>query len=79
MAKKPSRSGTAAQPTSGSPPASPPELVVVTRAETAMRASAGRFEALSGEDTRTLATVLADHGAVMRPLFGRRARPSSNR
>ena len=70
MAKKPSRSGIAAQPTSGSPPASPPELVVVTRAETAMRASAGRFEALSGEDTRTLATVLADHGAVMRPLFG---------
>lgn len=56
--------------TSSAAPASPPELVVVTRAETALRASAGRFEALSGESTDTLATLLADHGATLRPLFG---------
>ncbi len=51
-------------------PALPTELIVVTRAETAMRASAGRFEALSGEPTATLASLLADHGATMSPLFG---------
>ena len=54
----------------GAAPAAPPELVVVTRAETAMRASAGRFEALSGEPTKSLASLLADHGATMAPLFG---------
>ena len=53
------------------PPAAPPELVVVTHVETALRASAGRFEAMSGAPTNDLATILADHGAAMRPLFGR--------
>ncbi|WP_221962733.1 S8 family serine peptidase [Rhizobium laguerreae] len=54
----------------GSPPASPPELIVVTHVESAMRASAGRFSAMSGAPTDTLATLLADHSATMRPLFG---------
>jgi len=54
----------------GSLPASPPELVVVTHVESAMRASAGRFSAMSGAPTDTLATLLADHSATMRPLFG---------
>lgn len=54
----------------GGAPASPPELIVVTRTESAMRASAGRFEALSGEPTDTLASILADNGAQMVPLFG---------
>ncbi|MBY5720607.1 S8 family serine peptidase [Rhizobium leguminosarum] len=35
-----------------------------------MRASAGRFSAMSGAPTDTLATLLADHSATMRPLFG---------
>ena len=52
------------------PPASPPELVVVTKLETAMRASAGRFEALSGEPTDSLEKLLKQAGATMRPLFG---------
>ncbi|MCC2662885.1 MAG: serine protease [Geminicoccaceae bacterium] len=50
--------------------ASEPELIVVTRPEAAMRASAGRFEAMSGESTDTLASVLSANGASMRPLFG---------
>lgn len=52
------------------PPPSPPELVIVARADAALRASAGRLEALSGEPTESLATLLADHGAALRPLFG---------
>lgn len=63
------KNGPTPKPGNGPPP-SPPELIVVTRAETAMRASAGRFEALSGEPTATLASLLADHGATMVPLFG---------
>jgi hypothetical protein len=51
-------------------PYSEPELIVLTRPETAMRASAGRFEALSGAPTNTLASLLEQHGAAMRPLFG---------
>jgi hypothetical protein len=35
-----------------------------------MRASAGRFEALSGASTDSLASVLGTFGAAMRPLFG---------
>ena len=57
-------------PTASPPAASPPELVVMTRPESAMRASAGRFEALSGETTDSLAKLLADNGATMQPLFG---------
>lgn len=49
---------------------SPPELIVVTHADVAMRASAGRFEALSGAPTETLESLLADHGATLAPLFG---------
>ena len=56
--------------TGAAPPASPPELVVVTRPESAMRASAGRFAALSGQPTDSLAKLLADNGATMHPLFG---------
>ena len=56
--------------TGAAPPASPPELVVVTRPESAMRASAGRFAALSGQPTDLLAKLLADNGATMHPLFG---------
>lgn len=61
--------GSGAAPTSGPPP-SPPELIVITRPESAMRASAGRFAAMSGESTDRLASLLADHGASMRPVFG---------
>ncbi|TBF24867.1 MULTISPECIES: hypothetical protein [Rhizobium] len=43
---------------------------MVTHVESAMRASAGRFSAMSGAPTDTLATLLADHSATMRPLFG---------
>jgi len=35
-----------------------------------MRASAGRFAALSGQPTDSLAKLLADNGATMQPLFG---------
>ena len=64
------RSAADRTPTATPPAASPPELVVVTRPESAMRASAGRFEALSGERTDSLAKLLADNGATMHPLFG---------
>ena len=40
--------------TGAAPPASPPELVVVTRPEAALRASAGRFRAMSGQPTDAL-------------------------
>lgn len=51
-------------------PTSAAELVVVTRTESAFRASAGRFEALSGEPTKGFEELLADHGASLRPIFG---------
>jgi len=84
VARRPSRQGSSNQgnPPGGgasgggaaggasSAPASPPELVVVTRPETALRASAGRFHAMSGQSTDTLQALLSDHGASMRPLFG---------
>ena len=35
-----------------------------------MRVSAGRFVALSGQPTDSLAKLLADNGASMHPLFG---------
>ncbi|OCP07792.1 hypothetical protein BC364_20705 [Ensifer sp. LC499] len=38
--------------------------------EASMRASAGRFEALSGAPTDTLRSLLSDNNATMRPLFG---------
>ena len=56
--------------TNGGAPASPPELIVLTRQESAFRASAGRFEALSGESSKSLEELLGDHGATLRPLFG---------
>lgn len=68
MANAPRRH--ASPPAGGDPPPSERELVVVTRTETAMRASAGRFEALSGESTDSLGALLDRHGATMRPLFG---------
>jgi len=43
---------------------------VVTRPETALRASAVRFRAMSDQSTDTLRSLLPDHGASMRPLFG---------
>ena len=55
---------------SSAPAAAPAELVVVTRPETALRASAGRFRAMSGQATDTLQSLLQDNGARMRPLFG---------
>ena len=67
MATTPRSTGPASD---GDAPPSDRELVVVTRTESAMRASAGRFEALSGEPTDSLSSILADHDAVMLPLFG---------
>jgi Subtilase family len=64
------KKSSAPKPSDGAPPASPPELVLVMRGEAAMRASAGRFEALSGASTNTLASALADHGATISPMFG---------
>jgi Subtilase family len=64
------KSSTGPSSTGGSPPSSPPELVMVTRGDASMRASAGRFEALSGEPTDQLAAALADYGATVRPMFG---------
>ena len=49
---------------------SEPELIVVMHQEIAMRASAGRFEALSGAPTDSLSSVLKKHGGTMRPVFG---------
>lgn len=53
-----------------SPPPAAPELVIVTREDAAMRASAGRFEALSAESTKSLGALLGDYGAEMTPIFG---------
>lgn len=70
MPSKSRRNSPPPQPPAGAMPATEAELVLVTRTESAFRASAGRFEALSGESTRTLEEVLNDHGAQLAPLFG---------
>src|SRR5262245_6308123 len=69
MGRRPRRPSTDGD-SSAPPLPSEPELIVITRPETAMRASAGRFEALSGQPTDTLASLIAKHQATMRPLFG---------
>lgn len=57
--------------TAGSgPEAAPPELVVMMRPESAFRASAGRFESLSGDAVGDLEKTLAKFDATMAPLFG---------
>lgn len=70
MPNKSRRSSPPPQEPTGALPTTEAELVLVTRTESAFRASAGRFEALSGESTRTLEEVLKDHGAHLAPLFG---------
>jgi subtilisin family serine protease len=70
MPSKSRRSSPPSQEPTGALPSTEAELVLVTRTESAFRASAGRFEALSGESTRTLEELLKDHGAVLAPLFG---------
>lgn len=67
MAKRPSQPPTQVD---GGPPPSEPELVVVMRPESGLRASAGRFAAMSGAPTDTLSNLLRDHNASLRPLFG---------
>jgi hypothetical protein len=47
-----------------------PELVVVTRREAALRASAGRFVSAAGENVNDLSRLLAQHGARLMPIFG---------
>ncbi len=47
-----------------------PELVVMTRRETALRASAGRMESLAGETLSDLDKALKKHKGVMKPMFG---------
>lgn len=47
-----------------------PELVVMMRPQTAMRASAGRFESAAGVNVKGIARLLTQHGARMAPLFG---------
>ncbi len=51
-------------------PTAPPELVVVMRAQAALRASAGRFKSAAGENVSDVAKVLARHGATLTPIFG---------
>src|SRR5689334_10265707 len=54
-----------------SPMAAPPELVVLTHREAAVRSSAaGVLASLAGAPTRDLEAVLADHGATMQPIMG---------
>lgn len=48
----------------------PEKLIVIARPDAGLRASAGRFAALSGVPTESLARVLAESGATLRPLFG---------
>jgi Subtilase family len=50
--------------------AAPPELIVVARQDVGLRASAGRFASMAGAPTRNLASLLSDHGARLRPIFG---------
>ncbi|MET0682567.1 MAG: S8 family peptidase [Casimicrobiaceae bacterium] len=51
-------------------PTAPPELVVVMRAQAALRASAGRFKSAAGENVSDVAKLLARHGATLTPIFG---------
>ena len=50
--------------------ASPRELIVVTRPEAGLRASAGRFESIADRSAETLQQVLKRYRASMVPLFG---------
>jgi hypothetical protein len=51
-------------------PAAVPELIVITRRQAALRASAGRFLSAAGENVSDLERLLARHGARMAPVFG---------
>ena len=52
------------------PVPSPQEVIVVVRPETALRASAGRFESLASENVSGIDNVLKQFQATMAPLFG---------
>lgn len=66
MAKKSTRK----RGTKPAAPGSPPELVVMTRSQAGVRASAGRFVSTAGENVSEIQQLLSRHGAVMTPLFG---------
>lgn len=51
-------------------PGIPPELVVMTRPQAALRASAGRFVSTAGENVSDIQRLLSRHQGVMIPLFG---------
>ncbi|MBL8229323.1 MAG: VCBS repeat-containing protein [Bryobacterales bacterium] len=51
-------------------PKTAPELVVITKAESNIRARAASVASASGADTTNLQSILNAYGAEMRPLFG---------
>lgn len=65
--RRPQRGSVAPPP---SPGASPPELVVLTRTEADMAASAAGVRSRAGMRTDRLEAILKDAGATMTPLFG---------
>lgn len=57
-------------PYSNTPPPSPPELVVITQPEVALRARGAAIASATGADVAPLSQVLAEEGITLRPLFG---------
>jgi hypothetical protein len=58
------------RPAPASDPVAAPELIVMTRAHAALRASAGRFTSAAGQNVSDIERTLSRHRASLVPVFG---------